>query len=151
MGIPDTDLPDTRCPVFRLKQKIPDDWLFFTYANDFEKIFIFHSSSKHLFSLWEQNKTGQYLSSLLLHIRSFLNPVSVRISVRVISAWIPGAFIRCTQQICQNKKFNKITFLRFKKNSVLRSRSRSQNYLRPGAGAEIIFLINISYSQFGGC
>ena len=35
--------------------------------------------------------------------------------------------------------------------SVLRSRSRwSRNYLRPGAGAEIIHLINISYSQFGG-
>ena len=36
--------------------------------------------------------------------------------------------------------------------TVLRSRSRwSRNYLRPGAGAGIIFLINISCSQFGGC
>ena len=39
---------------------------------------------------------------------------------------------------------------------MLRSRSRwSLNYLRPGAGAgagaEIIFLIIISYSQIGGC
>ena len=35
--------------------------------------------------------------------------------------------------------------------TVLRSRSRwSQNYLRSGAGAEIIFLINIYSSQFGG-
>ena len=41
---------------------------------------------------------------------------------------------------------------------VLRSRSRSRsrswwsrNYLRPGAGAEIVFLINIYCSQFGGC
>ena len=36
--------------------------------------------------------------------------------------------------------------------SVLWSRSRwSQTYLRPGAGAKIIFLINIFCSQFGGC
>ena len=35
--------------------------------------------------------------------------------------------------------------------SVLRSRSRwNRNYLRPGAGAEIVFLINIYFSQFGG-
>ena len=33
---------------------------------------------------------------------------------------------------------------------VLRSRW-SQNYLRPGAGAEIIFLLNIYCIQFGGC
>ena len=33
--------------------------------------------------------------------------------------------------------------------SVLRSRSR--NYLGPGAGAEIQFLINIFCCQFGGC
>ena len=36
--------------------------------------------------------------------------------------------------------------------SELRSRSRwSRNYLRPGAEAEIIFLINIYISQFRGC
>ena len=35
---------------------------------------------------------------------------------------------------------------------VLRSRSRwSRNSLRPGAGAEMIFLINIYRIQFGGC
>ena len=35
---------------------------------------------------------------------------------------------------------------------MLRSRSRwIRNYLRPGAGAEIKFLVNIFYSQFGGC
>ena len=41
-----------------------------------------------------------------------------------------------------------------KKWAVLRSRSRSRwsrNYLRPGAGAEMIFLINIYCSQFGRC
>ena len=35
---------------------------------------------------------------------------------------------------------------------MLRSRSRwSRNYLGPGAGAEIKFLINIFCRQFGGC
>ena len=49
-----------------------------------------------------------------------------------------------------HKKLSKICCIL----SVLRSLSQSlwsRNYLRPGAGAEMIFLINIYCSQFGRC
>ena len=42
--------------------------------------------------------------------------------------------------------------VQYTKIPVMRSRSRwSRNYLGPGAGVEIKFLINIFCSQFGGC
>ena len=66
----------------------------------------------------------------------------------VVSARQPGDFLLQRLSFIGQCTVQYIAVLR----SQSRSRSRwSQNYWRPGAGAEIIFLINISYSQFGGC
>ena len=58
----------------------------------------------------------------------------------------------CTDFFKCAKIYRYLPFVKYLSNTVLRSRSRwSRNYLGPGAGAKIKFLINIFCSKFGGC